>query len=1243
MSQPVASTSTARTTPRPASTAPKPRVLPGAWNPFPVAVAASKGKKEKRRAQEASSSTEGDLSDGFFEATGVIRGTRKDKGKQRAKPKAKRRKEEVKGNGWSVTEQTQPPKRASSAAAPPSRAPPRPATAPFHRTLPLAASSQPRKPQEVVSLPGPAPPSRPRTSVRSQPPLRPPPSRYGPRASARPVDGGLTATPASPPFRPPSTAIAKQRTSPTYSPPPAHITHLEPVPQLGLSPVRSKETRGSAPAATLFGEDVNFGATPVLHPSIPRDTTRSTVSPVKRVDVLAPPKSILPAAPSPPPSRALNETADPAPPDPALVSDAAHPVERFDNAAAVPSPSEKLEDPLQAPSADSAAGLAVDDLFSGNDSLYASEPDDAPSTPLHDAEAASQPVANIFDDSDSALTYLDEEDDPWCPQPPLPPMRPDSSSALGGSVARYAQPAPVPDAVQQPPSGEMLAPEVQLAAPTAPGQNGLRLFAPESAAMQMGDDSKLIETGPDITTARSSGVPPATPHPASSHDREASPVLPLATNATATPPKLDLPLKGDDADANRSPARAPDSPLVQLRARTSPGVARKSASANHASVLPPRGATGSRVGELVKVDAFGPPPAPPSSDRLPRPDRPASRLSPELYGEAPAVAVDIQREPKRPSSSPTSARKSARPSQSPSASRSARPHVSASPSVSSPTPSERQLRPRSSLTATTLQRTDSRGAVAPSSACVAAPQRILPERSASTPGRGRKAAQPQEPNPPASSDEDIGPELVVSRATATPAVRSLPGPAKKSASSKAGSGSPVVGRGKGEKQQGKGKGKIKGGAAEGKKGRKKKAVKRTLGVEGEWWDLDLRDVGREGLVPRDFEAPQQAGLRVAQGGDRYVHIGFSLALSSLAEKDACRSGPPRDLELDLREIVLPSTDVLESTLDSGEWLVGLRISLELLTDVSAAPTVYDYELQASFKLRRTSSTSGFHSFTLDGSSRFPFILAATAVPPSTPLCLVITLVDGSIALVAEHAFPSLAPFTGHIPFANSQSSRAGVSISLVALSAPGDASVTSTSRDVADDLAHRLARIALEKATPGGVWIPDAIAVRGHEVEREAMVPHLGRGRFAYDFRYKLPYSPGDALPLLVDDTVESTRALMRGKDEEISRSAMSPEENLIARAQMRWCLLNPYPPTVYHRELACWRFYAPLVHHFSLRWHLALHLVEHLLAHQLVTEPQLRAILHAYDDEVSRITSGERAGYEEWRRSEEWTRSGAS
>lgn len=229
----------------------------------------------------------------------------------------------------------------------------------------------------------------------------------------------------------------------------------------------------------------------------------------------------------------------------------------------------------------------------------------------------------------------------------------------------------------------------------------------------------------------------------------------------------------------------------------------------------------------------------------------------------------------------------------------------------------------------------------------------------------------------------------------------------------------------------------------------------------------------------------------------------SLALSSLAEKDACRSGPPRDLELDLREIVLPSTDVLQSTLDSGEWLVGLRISLELLTDVSAAPTVYDYELQASFKLRRTSSTSGFHSFTLEGSSRFPFVLAAAAIPPSTPLRLVITLVDGSIALVAEHTFSSLGPFSGRIPFANSQSSRAGVSVSFVTLSALGVALVTPTSRDVADNLAHRLERIALQKATHGGVWIPDAFAVRGHEVEREAMIPHLGHGRFAYDFRVR--------------------------------------------------------------------------------------------------------------------------------------------
>lgn len=65
------------------------------------------------------------------------------------------------------------------------------------------------------------------------------------------------------------------------------------------------------------------------------------------------------------------------------------------------------------------------------------------------------------------------------------------------------------------------------------------------------------------------------------------------------------------------------------------------------------------------------------------------------------------------------------------------------------------------------------------------------------------------------------------------------------------------------------------------------------------------------------------------------------------------------------------------------------------------------------------------------------------------------------------------------------------------------------------------------------------------------------------------------------------------------------------------------YPYTSYHRELACWRYYAPVVHHFSLRLELALHLVERLLRHNLLNEPQLREILHTYDREVKRIEAG--------------------
>lgn len=79
------------------------------------------------------------------------------------------------------------------------------------------------------------------------------------------------------------------------------------------------------------------------------------------------------------------------------------------------------------------------------------------------------------------------------------------------------------------------------------------------------------------------------------------------------------------------------------------------------------------------------------------------------------------------------------------------------------------------------------------------------------------------------------------------------------------------------------------------------------------------------------------------------------------------------------------------------------------------------------------------------------------------------------------------------------------------------------------------------------------------------------------------------------------------------------------------------FPPTVYHRERACWVHYAPLISRFALRTALVLHLVRHLLAHKLVTEPQLREIVQAVVREVERVESGERQDYDQWRRDVEW------
>ncbi|BGP52227.1 hypothetical protein JCM10450v2_008198 [Rhodotorula kratochvilovae] len=415
----------------------------------------------------------------------------------------------------------------------------------------------------------------------------------------------------------------------------------------------------------------------------------------------------------------------------------------------------------------------------------------------------------------------------------------------------------------------------------------------------------------------------------------------------------------------------------------------------------------------------------------------------------------------------------------------------------------------------------------------------------------------------------------------------------------------------------------------------KSSMQKKWVLEDSWWTRSLDAERGHARVPPGWTAAEQPGLREVANGSR------------LGEQA---------LEVDIREVVLSSSDIFQAILEKGEWWADLTVAL-VTTSGAASVRICEYELRVLLLLEPPHSHDPAHrSFKLDYPRPFalgvdPKMLGRNAGTHA----LEVTLQDASVSLVARHAFPASAPFEplcGHLPFLATSGTSAssetpstsartartpGISLLLTSRSHPRPA--PPSPQNITAHLSARLERFALDRDAPSGVWIPDAVAVRGEEVCGERTMPALEMGgeRSGFDFLSKVPLAPGEPVRLFVEDTVETTRALMRSQDEEISRSSMSPEEKLLARMQTRWCLLNPYPPTVYHRERACWVHFAPVLSHFRLRDTLVLHLVRHLLRHALVTQPQLREIVRAFDGEVARVERGEREGYEEWRRRAAW------
>ncbi|GAA5988425.1 hypothetical protein JCM10908_003561 [Rhodotorula pacifica] len=375
---------------------------------------------------------------------------------------------------------------------------------------------------------------------------------------------------------------------------------------------------------------------------------------------------------------------------------------------------------------------------------------------------------------------------------------------------------------------------------------------------------------------------------------------------------------------------------------------------------------------------------------------------------------------------------------------------------------------------------------------------------------------------------------------------------------------------------------------------------RKAGAEEEWYDIDCDALAPKGSAPERSNEPSPAALPTAERDLKISISSLTVAHSTYAKLPVAASG----------RVVLIAIEITTSTANGNRLL--RRVQREFVF----IPTKYQDD---------PAQTGGLRRLILADSAPISVRVDEADAAALRSASLAISLEIEGTAYSAVYQLDALLKSThGQLDLAEN-----GYLNFDVALNVPDR--VVRTSTDAAHELAARIKTIALQEELPDGVWIPDPIHIRGHAAPKEINLPSSIPGELAFDFATRLPYKPGDSVPFLADETAESMKSFIRVGDAAISRSTVPVKEKLIARMQMRWSLVNPYPHSSYLRELACWRYYAPLVHHFSLRLELALHLIEHLLNHHLLTEPELRTILHAYDKEVSLIAAGRRMDYGKW------------
>ncbi|GAA5832807.1 hypothetical protein JCM5353_008340 [Sporobolomyces roseus] len=333
-----------------------------------------------------------------------------------------------------------------------------------------------------------------------------------------------------------------------------------------------------------------------------------------------------------------------------------------------------------------------------------------------------------------------------------------------------------------------------------------------------------------------------------------------------------------------------------------------------------------------------------------------------------------------------------------------------------------------------------------------------------------------------------------------------------------------------------------------------------------------------------------------------------------------------------------SNVVLNVSIESRNTTPGFPSSRTLASTSTACALVLDRSTQHSEPTFRLDVDDSLTSKPLS----LPFDPQICRKAGTISLSVLISLQFGSAQLDTRHTICSISsPAESLIPRSNAPflnfdepDAQSGMAIKIDVV--PLRKQIKSAG-EAQLEIERRLARMELERER---VWVPDAQAVREGQIETKMIkMLDLGAGSYGCDFETKLPYRPGETIRNFRNDTVENTARFVEAKDEEIHRTSASASEKLLSRAHMRWGLLNPYPRSIFDRELTCWTYYAPLLVHFSLRPELVTLLLTHFLKYHLLSESEIRQILLSFDVEKDKIEKGERRGYDELRREALWSR----